>query len=387
MKVFSRQELASADLVVDACYQGDRYGDSRDDPINPLVAGVGNQGGIRYIGTPTAPRIVTLSSSLADSDWPDRLDVESGVLTYFGDNKSPGKELHATPKRGNQLLREIFSHAHGGVDQRRMVPPILVFPRAGEYRDVLFRGLAVPGAPGLSAVEDLVAVWKSRDGRRFQNYRAQFTILDVPIVSRGWLTAVQGGQPDVGDAPAPWLAWRESGVARPLIAAPSRRIRTKDEQLPSTTLGRALLERIRARFKTNPYAFEGVAAKVAQLHLGRIASIDLTRPYRDGGRDAVGTFRVGDGSASILVEFAMEAKCYGVTNSVGVREVSRLISRLRHRQFGVLVTTSFVNTQAYEEVVDDGHPVVIIAASDIADVLAKHGISSVTALDSWLGGE
>ncbi|MCP1762460.1 O-acetyl-ADP-ribose deacetylase (regulator of RNase III) [Bradyrhizobium japonicum] len=36
----------------------------------------------------------------------------------------------------------------------------------------------------------------------------------------------------------------------------------------------------------------------------------------------------------------LEAKCYGSGNSVGVREMSRLISRLRHRQFGVLVTTS-----------------------------------------------
>jgi hypothetical protein len=33
----------------------------------------------------------------------------------------------------------------------------------------------------------------------------------------------------------------------------------------------------------------------------------------------------------------------------GVREMSRLISRLRHRQFGVLVTTSYVDNQAYRE--------------------------------------
>ena len=38
------------------------------------------------------------------------------------------------------------------------------------------------------------------------------------------------------------------------------------------------------------------------------------------------------------------------SNTVGVREVSRLISRIRHRQFGVLVTTSVVGRQAYEEV-------------------------------------
>jgi Restriction endonuclease len=42
-------------------------------------------------------------------------------------------------------------------------------------------------------------------------------------------------------------------------------------------------------------------------------------------------------------------------NSVGVKELARLISRIKHREFGVLVTTSYVNEQAYREVRDDGH--------------------------------
>ena len=54
--------------------------------------------------------------------------------------------------------------------------------------------------------------------------------------------------------------------------------------------------------------------------------------------------------------FALEAKCYAPGHGVGVRETSRLISRLRYRQFGVLVTTSHLDSQAYQEIREDGHP-------------------------------
>ena len=48
----------------------------------------------------------------------------------------------------------------------------------------------------------------------------------------------------------------------------------------------------------------------------------------------------------------MEAKRWAASG-VGYRDTSRLISRLRHRQFGILITTSYVNKYAYEEIVED----------------------------------
>lgn len=83
--------------------------------------------------------------------------------------------------------------------------------------------------------------------------------------------------------------------------------------------------------------------------------IDVTRPWRDGGRDAVGDYLLDPSSDPVAVEFALEAMCYGQANGVGVREASRLISRLWHRQFGVLVTTSHLDAQAYREIREDGH--------------------------------
>lgn len=74
-------------------------------------------------------------------------------------------------------------------------------------------------------------------------------------------------------------------------------------------------------------------------------------------------------------------------NTVGVREVARLISRIRHRQFGVLVTTSLIARQAYEEVRDDRHPIVFICGRDIAEILIQAGYGTVhrvaELLDEW----
>ncbi len=50
-----------------------------------------------------------------------------------------------------------------------------------------------------------------------------------------------------------------------------------------------------------------------------------------------------------------------------------LISRLRARQFGVLVTTSQLAEQAYQEIREDGHPIVVIAGGDIVEVLSRVG--------------
>lgn len=80
----------------------------------------------------------------------------------------------------------------------------------------------------------------------------------------------------------------------------------------------------------------------------------------------------------------MEAKCYEPQNSNGVHLTSRLISRLKHRQFGYFVTTSFVSTQAYNEIIEDNHPVIIFAGRDIARILIEHGYNSELKVLAWL---
>ncbi len=386
MRTFAFSDLTGADLVVDATYQGGRSGNAGDDPF-PYLLNMSNQGGFRYRGSVAALEMVVLTSSMSDPDWPDALDPETGVFTYYGDNKRPGRALHETPRNGNELLSRVFQAAHEGADGRRKVPPIMVFANTGDWRDVTFLGLAVPGTADLRASEDLVAIWRTTRGRRFQNYRARFTVLDAPVISRRWILEVLKGQPQSNNAPSSWLAWVETGHARPLTARRSVEYRNRAEQLPKDAEGVAVVKAIHAFFADRPHGFEACAAAIARLMLPEIAALDLTRPSRDGGRDALGQLRIGRGSTSILVDFALEAKCYGPSNSVGVREMSRLISRLRHRQFGVLVTTSYVDVQAYREIKEDGHPIVVISGGDIVELLKVNGHSTVEAVTGWLQSE
>ena len=113
----------------------------------------------------------------------------------------------------------------------------------------------------------------------------------------------------------------------------------------------------------------------------------ITRAVRDGGRDAVGILRLGPAADPIALDFALEAKLYAPGNAVGVREASRLISRLRFRQFGVLVTTSHLDAQAYMEIREDRHPIVVLAGRDIVEILKKHGIPNAAAVTAWLEKE
>ncbi|MGA9602337.1 MAG: hypothetical protein WBS22_19175, partial [Methylocystis sp.] len=66
---------------------------------------------------------------------------------------------------------------------------------------------------------------------------------------------------------------------------------------------------------------------------------------------------------------------------------SGLISRIRHRQFGVLVTTSFIARQAYEEVREDRHPIIFFSGGDIVNILMINGFNSLELVEQLLKNE
>ncbi|HCU74055.1 MAG TPA: restriction endonuclease [Chloroflexi bacterium] len=383
-------DLGESDLYVDAVYEGGTEGNIRDDPISKLLS-CGNQGGFRSrkarIDNPSRKfAFVVLYTDLSDPDWPDEMDPERGRFTYFGDNKKPGHELHATG--GNQILREAFDAIHRSPANRNSIPPFFVFEKHGTARDVVFRGLAVPGTADLGSDGDLVAIWRTTNSLRFQNYRAVFTILDTECVSREWINPMARGSTDDEHAPDAWRSWLESGRGRSLIAPRTRGFRTPEEQQPRSeaTEERAMIHAIYEHFNNNPTGFEHLAAHLWQMLCADV-EIGVTRPTRDGGRDAIGIQRIGPRSDPIRLEFALEAKCWKPGHGVGVKELSRLISRLRFRQYGVLVTTSFVNQQAYSEIRQDQHPVVVLSASDIIDIFRKQGHGSAQAVKMFLDRE
>lgn len=252
--------------------------------------------------------------------------------------------------------------------------------------------MAVPGYPGISGTDDIIAIWKTTNRQRFQNYRAIFTILDIPFISRDWINSLLGPTDRIGliSVPTTYQKWLTTGVYTPLIAPSTKTIRTPTEQLPHNKLEEDILETVFNYFCQNPSHFESCAAKLFQLYDSNALIDEITRSTIDGGRDAIGRYVLGIKEDPIYAQFSLEAKCYqpglnqGIANSVGVKEVSRLISRIRNRQFGVMVTTSFIARQAYEEVRDDGHPIIFISGGDIARILIKKGINSPSVVLNWL---
>lgn len=376
-----------ADLIVDQVYGGSRKGNAADDPL-PKLLGLDSGAGIRHLGqrpSVNTLKLVALKSNRKEIDWPNQLDRDTGIFTYYGDRREPG-ELHDTPRDGNLILKNLFEAAH----DRSMTdhfPPIFLFENTGVYRDLRFLGLAVPGSHTLNEDDDLVAIWRATGAGslRFQNYRANFSILNVPKITRAWITDIQQGvNVSSPHAPKAWRNWVAHRHYDTLRAPHSQETRNKTQQLPIDKNGKEILSLIHDRFSENAYAFEACAMDIARLHIPGIVDWELTRPWRDEGRDAIGNLRIGGGSGFINVIFALEAKCYKPSSGVGVKQLSRLISRLRHRQFGILVTTSYLSSQAYKELKEDEHPVVVIAGADIVDILQKR-VGSIDKIDEWLG--
>ncbi|MEV6927416.1 restriction endonuclease [Dactylosporangium sp. NPDC051485] len=380
------ESLADADLAVHAVYSGGISGSSGDDPLQRLLS-AGNQGGFRYRGSPASGdvRLVVLYTSGANLDWPDALNEQAGIFTYYGDNRTPGHELHRTPRRGNIILRDSFAACHADQAARQRVPPFLLFTKAAATgRSVRFRGLLAPGAAALSADDDLQAIWRRTSGERFQNYRASFTVLDVPVVSRAWITEVLQGNPLGVACPRPWADWVRGRSYDALVAPSTRTVRSRRDQLPADPVGEQILQAIHQHFTGRWSDFEACAVELWRMMARATGSTTVTRAVRDNGRGAIGVYQLDPAADRVSLDFVLEARCYGPVNSVGVKETSRLISRTRHRMFGVLVTTSYVHEQAYSEVRDDQHPIAIICGRDIVETLRAHGYSSVQAVQSWL---
>lgn len=387
-RTYDHAELSNADLIVDAVYEG---GDANDLSAAPLpdLLNVGTAGGFRPVRSPASPQkysYVVLYTTFNEPDWPDTLDSQTGTFTYYGDNRSPGSTIHE--KNGNKILRDAFHDLHSG--QRRKIPPFFVFSK-GDGWDRIFRGLAVPGNRLANQSEDLVALWKIRNGSRFQNYEATFTILDVDQIPQAWISDLKVGDYLTKNTPEAWAEWRERGIYTPLQAEQTKDYRTKAEQLPTSKQKRTILKTVYSHCNDDSdqsRKFEYVAAAIFELMDPNVTYSEVTRKSRDGGRDAIGTYHIspdiGSESDSLSVDFALEAKCYGSNSSVGVRDTSRLISRIRHRQFGVLVTTSYVHEQAYKELKQDGHPVLILSGRDIAEVLLNNGLTSESEVKEWM---
>lgn len=395
----SKEDRINWKLYVDAVYKANPSKKNISAEVLSKLLSVKNQGGFRYLGKTENPNLVILFTSGEDIYWRDELDSALGLLLYYGDNKVPGTDLHKTNLHGNEILKHIFElAASDDIEKRKNIPPIFVFKKAGG-RDVKFLGLAVPGIKGKPIKNWLTAVWGSnKTGDRFQNYKSFFTILDTSSgndieegfgINLAWLNDIEEGKAfESAYAPKEWKKYINMKNYSPLFARVEKSIRSKEEQLPDTKEKIKMLEYIHDFFieSDHGYGFELFAADMTRYMDSAVIDIIVTRPYKDGGIDAEGKYKIFKNVENVVyVDFYLQAKCYGLGNAIGVKDTSRLISRIKNRQFGIMFTTSYVHKQAYEELLNDGHPVVIITGRNIIDYIYNElEIRSIKKLKSWL---
>lgn len=328
-----------------------------------------------------------LVSNFGESEWPDAIDRENGTFTYYGDNRSAGRPIAETTIGGNRLLETVFTALH--TNDRSAIPPFLCFEKykTDDGTQMRFLGFACPGVQGMSGLEDLVAVWRVQGNLRFQNYRAAFTILKEASIHHSWLQGLVDGVPAVDSphCPASWRLWESSGTYTPLKSTRRRLPRTQAEQLPQNAVERGVLQRIADRL--TPREFEFLAASLLEIMDERFTDVIVTRAVKDGGRDVLAKYRVGHDLHQILLDAYVEAKKWERGSAVGVKPMMRLLARLKHRDIGVFVTTSYFERQVQEELIEDGHPVLLVSGGDIARILIAAQIGGEGAearLEAWL---
>lgn len=395
-------------LIIDAVYRADPSKPNMSAEVISKLLGVKNQGGFRYLGKTETPNLVVLFTSGEDIYWKDELDTTTGLLLYYGDNKTPGNDLHKTNLHGNEILRYMFDLAcSDDFEKRKNIPPVLVFKKNSSIydenhsgRDVKFLGLAVPGLAGKPKKDWLSAVWGcNRNGDRFQNYKSYFTVLDTSSgsalekgagINLAWLNDIKIGRAyESPYAPIVWKKYIDGLKISPLSSRAEKYIKTKEEQLPIDKLQYKMLLTLQKYFcdLDGGYSFEVFARDLTIYMDSAVVDLNTTRPFKDGGFDAERRYRIFSKVENVVyVDFYLQAKCYNPeTTPVAVKDTARLISRIKDRQFGVMFTTSYVVTQAYQEIIEDGHPIVIINGRNIIEYIYDElEIRSIEKLEDWL---
>lgn len=351
-----------------------------------IAKGINNAAGFRVVskqgvgsakGRKSASELafIVLVTTFGESEWPDSLDLETGHFTYYGDNRHPGTETNHTSLGGNALLDDVYGRLHSG--DRESIPPFLVFQslKIDGKAHMKFLGVVAPGAEGLTASDDLVSVWRIKDRSRFTNKKARMTVLQAPKVCRGWLVDMVSGVPSYESAHCPhaWKRWVRTGFYDALEAQRPRIPRERKHQLPLDAFEHEILRTLFEELDDRE--FEYAAAELVKLMDERFIELEVTPRSRDGGRDVIGHYRVGHDQHQLRLSVFVEAKRWDPKHGVGVKPVARLISRIKHRDLGVFITTSYFDAQVQRELIDDKHPVLLVSGGDIARLLALKGIS------------
>lgn len=206
------EKIQEVDLIADTIYKGGNKNNISDEVLSKLMK-CENSGGFRKKGSLKDKKLkyIVLYSTGNHSEWNDSYDEETGEFIYFGDQDKPNKEVTDTRKKGNEILRRTFEMLKNG--SRKDIAPFFVFVKQ-EKRDVKFIGLAVPGSKTQNIEDCLVVKETVKAEGVVRNYKAIFTILNIPRINRKWIEDLNN---DIGYdseyAPDKWKKWIEDGYS------------------------------------------------------------------------------------------------------------------------------------------------------------------------------
>lgn len=310
--------------------------------------------------------------------WFDYFDSDSGVVEFYGDNKTAGK----LEGLGNKaLLQQATLHQSGDVEARRLAAPILLFERRKKGQ-VVFQGFGVIESVELVTQHSLASGY-------FPNYRFTFAVLSMSAEAEefdwAWIDsrrlAEEENKHHEALAPKAWSEWVRQGHSS--LSILRRVVRTrptvpKSIQLPiSGSAERRLLSSVYDHYKSDhkQAEFEHLALEIVNHILTEsgmlIGKCWVTNRSNDRGIDFITSFFIGKGPFAFPVGVIGQAKCEDPDKPTGGIHLSRTVARLQRGWIGAYVTTSYFSDKSQIEVIEDQYPLMLIGGAQVARVIGE----------------
>lgn len=154
-------------------------------------------------------------SGSEETPWRDNFDLESGKITYYGDNKTFRDPSLAPGNRA--LLREFAFHSSGEREIRAQATPLIFFLRVpvGSRRKGFVEFVGI----GILKSAELKTQYFTSHGF-FPNYLFGFSLLSLEEeghqLNWSWINDRRSSEPRASEklAPKSWTEWVRSGIVR-----------------------------------------------------------------------------------------------------------------------------------------------------------------------------
>lgn len=239
--VIKFEALKETDLIVNAIYEGGNNGNMSDEVLSKLMR-CRNSAGFRIKGSKSKLQYVTLYSTGDHSDWKNIFNRQNSEFIYYGDQDKINRDIHDTPTKGNEVLKRTFKNLKE--DNRFNIAPFFIFEKE-EKRNVRFIGIAVPGSKNRSIEDCLEVVILNKAEGQIKNYKAIFTVLDVPKINRNWLKDLEDDNGLTSQyVPLKWKSWVENGQYNTLLAKDIEEDPVRQQDLNKLRSEKDLIENI-----------------------------------------------------------------------------------------------------------------------------------------------